>query len=474
MKKRHHFPKLRLGKRTRPWLRWLGILGIAASAVIYWMFFTGGPAALYAPGYTPAYAPSARPGDVMGIDKVENFSPSQTADLIKQNYGPTAEHPNVGLTKVTFHYRSELPGGKFITNYARAYLPTGATGKLPIFGFAPGTTGIGDECSPSLENVKAANWGNYDSHMAMYASHGYAAVTTDYEGQRDPSRIHHYMVGELEGRAVLDSVRALTHLPEAAGNVQPGQVFLAGYSQGGHAAFWADRIASAYAPDLKVRGVVGFGPVMSVEQTLADVTRGANINWFGPYVLYSYSDYYKINYDIPSILQPYPAEHLTADVPAHCIDTDIQHWGRNPAAVYTPDFLNALTTGTLSERYSALLHDLEANDATGAETTSAKRINAGELDNVVLPAQQQAALPKLCASSRGPVQLGIYPHTTHYDTMLHSLADTLNWMAAVRKGQAVPGNCSGAVTATPTLTPTPTPSPTPQFTPSAPPVAPQP
>lgn len=432
----HHGTHPRRRGRRLAWL--FGILG---AMVLYWFVFLGGPSTLYAPGFTPTLGPQARPGDVMSIDSVKTYNAAETTALIRENYGNAAPPATTSITKVTFRYRSELPGGQFIGVYGRAYIPAKPLGKLPIFGFAPGTTGIGDKCAPSLENVKVANWANYDSHMAAYASQGYAAVITDYEGMRDPTRIHHYMVGELEGRAVLDSVRALERLPEAAGVADQDQIFLGGYSQGGHAAFWADKVAAAYAPELKIRGVVGFGPVLDVQETMTDVAHGANINWFGPYVLYSYADYYKHDYHDATILQQHWADTLGSDVPAHCIDTDIPFWGKDPAAVYTPEFLQAVLEGKVSDNYPQLATDLAENAVGAADTTSAKRINQGAEDNVVLPEQAQAALPAMCRSSRGPVELQIYPKASHYTTMVDSFSATVAWMKQLAKGGKPPSTC---------------------------------
>jgi hypothetical protein len=391
---------------------------------------------------SPTAVPQAQAGDLIAVDSVQTLDASQAGALAKENYGAQTLPVTTPVTKVIFHYRSQLPTGVWITEYGRAYLPAAPAGNLPVFAFAPGTTGIGDQCAASLENTKKANWANYDSYLTMYASQGMAVVTTDYEGMRDPGRTHHYMVGDLEGRALLDAVRALTHLPQANDRLQLSNLFVGGYSQGGHAAFWADKIAAEYAPELKIKGVVGYGPVMSVAQTLADVTRGANINWFGPYVLYSYHDYYNTEYPLAQMLLPLTAQRLNTDVPAHCIDTDIPHWGRSPAGVYTPDFLRVLADGTWdSSAYATFGRQLAANAVGTDATASAKRINTGGFDNVVLPSQQTAGALELCRSSTGPVQQTIYPNATHYDTIASSLADTLAWMRQLVAGDAVSSTC---------------------------------
>ena len=423
-------------KRLRP-ISWLGLLLIVVEvALVYRLNQAILPHDF---GILDLAAPSAHAGDVIGRETIQYYSPADASKIIRRNYTAGIPGPAVAIEKITFRYRSQLPSGEMITIYARAYLPDNCSTGLPTFAFAPGTTGIGDQCAASLEKPATANWGDYDAHMMAYASEGYAAVTTDYEGMRDPSRIHHYMVGELEGRALLDSVRALRRLPEAHGRLAAHQVVLSGYSQGGHAAFWADKIAAKYSPDVHPLGIVGFGPVMSVKQTLTDITHGANLDWFGPHVIYSYEDYYKHAY--PNVLLPNRYASLAAEVTAHCIDSDINYWGRTPANIYTPEFVTEATAGALSDAFGQFSADLDANTVGAVPTTSAKLINNGAQDIVVLPAQQTAALPALCASSLGPVQHVVYPAATHYDTMLQSFSDTLAWMHKVTGGDKIEPKC---------------------------------
>lgn len=426
-------------RKKRDFRGLLTVLSIFAIVVAMYVFWGRGNNTVVLPNLLPTPA-GPQAGDVIAEDKPLNFTLDQTTQIARQNYGGTAQPITTAVTKINYEFRSQLPSGEFITIHARAYLPQNPRTNLPIFAFATGTTGIGDQCSPSLEDPAKANWANYDSHMTMYASRGYAVVTPDYEGHRDPNRIHHYMVGELEGRVLLDSIRALRKLASTKDRLNSSTVFLSGYSQGGHAAFWADKIASSYAADVKPLGVLGFGPVMSVKRTLTDVTRAANINWFGPYVLFSYRDYYRTDYG--QILIPHWDETLATDVPGHCIDTNIPFWGRSPAEVYTPEFIAAMSADKLAESYPVLDRDLEKNEVTPITTNTAKRINQGELDNVVLPGQQQAVMPELCRTSRGSVQLVVYPHANHYDTMAKSFADTIGWMKALEKGEKPPTTCS--------------------------------
>lgn len=396
--------------------------------------------AVFMPGGTSTA--TIKSGDLIAIDEVKVFQAPQAAALVRENYGALTPSVTTTITKVIFHYRSRTPSGTWITVYGRAYLPANPTSELPVYAFAPGTTGIGDKCAASLEQPHIVNWANYDSHLTAYAVQGMAVVTTDYEGMRDAGRLHHYMIGELEGRALLDAIRALKNLPIAKDRLNLSNLYTGGYSQGGHAALWADKIAAEYAPELKIKGVVGYGPVMSVKTTLADVAHGANINWFGPYVLYSYRDYYHTNYPLGEILTPRTASGLDADVPSHCIDTNIPFWGRSPAGVYTPGFLKVLADNTwIGSQFEDFGKQLDLNAVGSVPTQSAKLINTGALDNVVLASQQTAGTSQLCATSSGPVRQVVYPKATHYDTMLQSYQDTLAWMRTLNAGDKPNPTC---------------------------------
>ena len=384
---------------------------------------------------------SQKNGKLVSVESIQTLTPEQVHAISRQNYGAAAPAPTGPVIKAVLKYTSLDDEKNVIHLYARAYIP--ASGEsLPVFGFAPGTTGIGDQCAASLEQPAVKNWANYESHMATYAGQGYASIITDYEGMRDPSRLHHYMVGELEGRAVLDSVLVLQNWADTKNRVSKNDVFVGGFSQGGHSAMWADKIQRNYAPQIPIKGVVGFGPVSDVKRTLEDVGRGANLTWFGPLVLASYSDYYKRDYELSRILTPKWSTNLTTLASSNCIDSFGAYWGRQAGSVYQPAFLQALNSDTLTRNgFNAIDTDLKKNAIGDQKTSSAKLINQGAKDNVIFTGQQTDVLPKICRNSKGSVALIVYPQATHYNVMTQSFNDTLNWMNILRNDQEPPSTC---------------------------------
>jgi predicted esterase len=425
--------------------RWLILLFVALALGLAWLLLSGSQVVQRQSTVTQNKSlnkqAASSTGKVVEQGEVVSYTSEQTLQLIRQT-NKTYTGPATPVKTQTFRYTMNDTNGQTVQVYARVFIPaTGATNNLPVFAFAPGTTGIDDQCAASVEQSSKRAWGNYPSHMAAYAAQGYATVITDYEGMRDQTRMHHYMVGALEGRAVLDSVRALKNLPLTKDRASTEQVILGGYSQGGHAAYWADEISATYAPEIKIQGVIGFGPVTDVRRTLTDTTQGANILWFGPYVLYSYSDWYKESYPVDRILMPPFSTNLASDISKNCIDTNIAYWGnRDIAKVYTPEFIAAMKTGSVASVSKVFDQRMQENLTADTKTPSKKAIYHGQLDNVVLPAQSDDAVRRLCRLGN-EVTSKRYADATHYTTMTKSYNDTINWMKAVWTETQLPNDC---------------------------------
>jgi len=101
-------------------------------------------------------------------------------------------------------------------------------GNLPLLCYQHGTTD-GKYDVPS-------NIGVGDAQTGLYASQGYLSIAPDYIGMGESRGFHPYVHAATEASAGADMIAAvaqwLTTEPDLAHN---GQVFVTGYSQGGHA-----------------------------------------------------------------------------------------------------------------------------------------------------------------------------------------------------------------------------------------------
>lgn len=144
-------------------------------------------------------------------------------------------------------YRSLGVDGSPVAVSGTVMVPQGRApaGGWPILTWAHGTTGIADDCAPSLRPSTMPDW----------LRAGFAVVATDYEGLGTPG-VHPYLIGRSAGRSVLDIVRAARQLEPRLST----RVAITGYSQGGHAALWAAAIQRSFTPELRVTGTVAFAP----------------------------------------------------------------------------------------------------------------------------------------------------------------------------------------------------------------------
>jgi hypothetical protein len=128
----------------------------------------------------------------------------------------------------------------------------------PLVSVGNGTTGIADACAPSRVPPEwfGPGWFGPDG-VGAFADAGYVVAVSDYEGLGTPG-IHPYLVGESEGRSVLDAAKAARQLPGAGAG---DRLALWGYSQGGHAVLWANQLAEDWAPDLDLVGTVAGAPL---------------------------------------------------------------------------------------------------------------------------------------------------------------------------------------------------------------------
>ncbi|MGN6162280.1 MAG: alpha/beta hydrolase family protein [Marmoricola sp.] len=150
------------------------------------------------------------------------------------------------------------------------FIPQGRppVGGWPVLSWAHGTSGLADKCAPS--NVGPAEPARDFSYLHTWMSQGYAVVATDYAGL-GTAGLPAYLNGVSEAHNIVDMVKA----GRAFANRGPSYRLLArkfviiGQSQGGGAAIYSARYATAFAgPGLSYRGAVGTGTPANIEKTL--------------------------------------------------------------------------------------------------------------------------------------------------------------------------------------------------------------
>ncbi|TNE67970.1 MAG: lipase [Alphaproteobacteria bacterium] len=350
--------------------------------------------------------------------------PAKSGILLREE--PMAEAPRTGATgeavrilytSEDYHWKSgQVPVSGIL------YLPEGdaPAGGWPLLAWAHGTVGIADVCAPSWTGHKDRD----ATYLTKWLEAGFAVVATDYQGLGGPG-VHPYLEWQVEGRSILDSIRA-------ARTARPGlissQVVIAGQSQGGGAALGAAIIAASYAPDVDVLGIVATAPNSTFPEGPVSLPVRNSANMF-------------LSFASTGLRPEAPAiENLLNDKGLQLLDT-----ARKGCTSDLGKLAHKLKIRDLSEILSVSLEELTAmripvTDMPMVKTDIPFFIATGLADDTVAPLRQYAIAAALCTAGN-TVTWSEYAGQDHDETMHGAFEDSLSFARARLAGQPASGNC---------------------------------
>jgi pimeloyl-ACP methyl ester carboxylesterase len=313
------------------------------------------------------------------------------------------------------------------------FAPTGpVAGRRPVVAWAHPTTGVASRCAPS---IGADGGAGAIPGLAELLREGYVVVATDYPGLGTPGP-HPYLVGQSEGRAVLDSARAAAALDGAAASTTVG---LWGHSQGGHAALFAGQLAPTYAPDLDVVGVAAAAPATSLAELLRRDVGGVSGNVLASMALSSWSEVYAdrgLTLDALVARSSIPLVGLIAE---GCVETTAQQLVELPAAeVLQMRFLEA-------DPWAIPPWDeVLAENTPGATAIAAPvLVVQGSADTVVWPGVTSAWVDGQCGLGV-VIDERVYDGRTHTEIARTSAGDVRSWLGDRVAGRRPASSCPPA------------------------------
>lgn len=311
---------------------------------------------------------------------------------------------------------------------ALVVVPRERRGPLPVVAWAHGTTGTARGCAPTV--------GEPFESGAFYAlddvlDRGWGLVATDYTGLGTAGP-HPYLIGQGEGRSVLDAVRAARALTDAG---LGEQTVAWGHSQGGHAALWAGALARSYAPEVPLDGVAALAPAANLPALVGSLGSVTGGEIFGSYVIDAYARTYD-DVRLADYVRP-AARPIVREIAGRCLSEpstlvsvatvlslDKPVWSRDPG------------TGPLAVR-------LRENVPTG-RIAAPVLLAQGGADTLVTPAAQDAYVASRCGDGQ-PLDHRSYPGRDHVGLVRAdspAIADLLTWTEERFAGQPGRDTCS--------------------------------
>ena len=298
-------------------------------------------------------------------------------------------------------------------------------GERSVVAWAHPTTGVAENCAPSLLRDALDTIPHLPALMAL----DYVVVATDYPGLGTPGP-HPYLVGESEGRAVLDSVRAARQIPK----IGAGPRFVAwGHSQGGHAALFAGELARSYAPELTLVGVAAISPATDLAQLLKDDLDERAGKVIVSYCLWSWSRVYRAPLD--RFVEPAVLRAIDG-VAVDCVENEGEAYRAMSATLPIPaEYLSAAIY--TSQPWSRLL---EENRPGRAPAGAPIYLAQGTDDPIVRPSVTADFVAGLCRAG-ATVRYEPFPGVGHMKAGRISATSAIQWMQGRFEGAPAPSTC---------------------------------
>ena len=241
---------------------------------------------------------------IISIDFLRSFTTDQIDSTFTANGIPLLVVPTTyAVNAYKISYNTVSYDGTTPTFATGALLvPQGVPCKTPLISYQHGTTTYRYGVSSYLS-------GEIVIGLAE-ATDGYTIAMPDYLGLGDGPGIHPYIHAASEATASLDLLRATREAQDSLDFTLNGQLFLVGYSQGGHATMALHRmIETDFSDEFTVTASAPMSGPYDVSGVQADVIVNDSVYsqpGYLPYILQSYNTVYNLFIDYADVFQsPY-------------------------------------------------------------------------------------------------------------------------------------------------------------------------
>jgi hypothetical protein len=345
------------------------------------------------PTADPFYRPPARLGAVRNGGVIR----TRPTTITEPGVSPKAAYQ--------ISYRSEDAFNHPVMDVATVLIPTqeyAGGGPRPLVSLQFAIDSLGAQCAPSYDlthpgantgiDVVAQAW------LSELLAQGYVVVASDHEGPAEQ-----FVVGQQEGHAVLDAIRAAEALP-AAGLSRRSPVVLTGYSGGAHATGWASELAASYAPELRIVGAAEGGTPASIP-AVADYLNGSSNFGYAIFAIEAYRRAFPAE-NIPKYFNA-AGKSLLAEVRTMCVSTLDSHGGSSSSGP-NPDFKTFDDYTTVRDvQHLPQFQELMRYESLGQRAPQFPVYNYQAYNDEIIPFAQSVQLASYYCSHGVPVEFAL-------------------------------------------------------------------
>ncbi len=363
----------------------------------------------------------------------QNLPPAAPGTMIKtEKIEPPANDKARDYQLYRFMYHSTTIDGEDIPVSGLYAVPNGEPPETgwPLIAYAHGTMGAAPQCGLSIApyRPKTPAGSQFTRKVEPLVEQGWAIVATDYQGM-GPDTTPMYLLGDAEGRNLLDSVRAVQQWRD---DIDRSKTVLWGHSQGGQAVIFASQMQQDYAPDLAIPGVVSLAPaiippVPAAVEALGNLPDPSGRTYFVVMSTWTWTQNYP-DLNEEDIFTEEGLNSLPA-VEELCADELREFYMKAPMATYVKFPLS-----------QSLLQKINDNTAGQERLGRPMRLVQGMEDQVVINPATPAYFSLICQNGEA-AQLELYPEDNHGSVVINSADKVYQWINDRFDGLAPPNNC---------------------------------
>jgi hypothetical protein len=294
-------PGLVYSVQSRDWLDnalWLTVSGQRPWPVTASEWMEQRPDAGSVRFYRVVAVAAAERGKLISVSTPQIMSLSDLNLLYMMGLLPIPPQYDVRLYKVVYETVDPL-GGRTQASGALV-LPGSKTTAWALVSYQHGTLTQTNTAPSALQLQSEAGIG------VAFATSGYAAALPDYLGLGDSPGLHPYQHARSEATASVDMLRAARQVCVREGYALNGQVFLCGYSQGGHATMALHReLESYHTNEFTVTAAAPMAGAYDMSgATTEDVLSGRTMPnpFYFAYILAAYQEVYHFTNTLANLL----------------------------------------------------------------------------------------------------------------------------------------------------------------------------
>lgn len=317
-------------------------------------------------------------------------------------------------------YGMQGPFDEVVKVSATVIYPTAHEESLPVVSYLHGT---------ELERYFVDDSLEFSVIGPIMGSSGFFTVMPHYLGYEESGVMHPYVHAETEANAAIDAIRAARNYAAEKGINLTDDVFLTGYSQGGHATMaTAKLIQEQHSAEFSLKAVApAAGPyaMNSFKEPLAADEEVIAVNYYLPFLVVGYNYVYQF-YENTSDF--FLEDVATAVDGIFSGDRDqlseyVDQIPSIPSELIQPEVLNAINTDP-NHQLNLILAE---NDLTDWTPTMNMRLYHCEGDPVVLYSHSQTAYDQFIANGSTTVELYPQSGTDHAACAAPVLLEVRNW-----------------------------------------------